>query len=1021
MARSDLDDGLDPTARLQYRSEAYEMLSGTRIADRSDPGANHVTLEVPGVRDKGDRKGGAPLTFQQRADASALVADLLADLGAKYDLDEAFGNREFYDDSGIESLIQMLYTGIGRAGEPAAAAADTGGDAGASLPAARASRLNLANEVPDKPDLLMDGLADSTFGELSLGPSPGQYDFAAGQSDDVADLRHLEARVTQDAPPPAALDVDALAPEKVRVEEPPASGRGTPLSETDHRVFDEQVKPGAEGSKYDADDLDDIAGWSGKQGPVAQPSGNKYDGDELDDAGSWLAKQGPVVEPDGSAGWKLPGAEGTEDTGRAKPTPKPRSSRPSSPTPKPRSRPSSPTPVEGGQWPAVTGAVPESPVPGRRSPPPSIPAPPPPAETSPVPPGSTRMFGATADGKGASVGSDDLALPTGQLAGYEDFDIDDIYASPEEILGKAVSPSAADDTPPPPPTSAPPSRSGRSGSGTASAGGNAGQAKAGADDGYADPQKLNIRPSSPSGGEQTYGNVELQYANNVEMRRKLSDAPPPGEGLKIWLGRTQRDGVDLGFGLAAPARKNETVSVMGGANWQLSDNRMIIKAFDLAADEAALTGEDIRPAAEVIYVDLNWVAKTMSDKPGAGVDPFPGVKIADPAYSGKGSILPKSASTRGVQRLDGVKTTDQMRLADELFMEDLRTAGTNNKEFKGIQLRKKMAMREGESLDGYRKLFADLVTESNRKDRPKDAEKYQRYVDAIDEYQKARLAKLISLEDFRNHPMPNSYKQTFHLGGDNQSNFTMGDTLASEIREQTGKYLTIEGTIASLDAPRGKIPDGMTIGTPELKNEELPGHFKDLMENWGIDSELSQMLKVSGVMTDADGRQHMTVDILARAALDAEAGNNPLVRIDMEIAYIEDLRAKGGAPDGSYFHTRYQSLRTARDYVVAADDANMRNAMKGPVYNDKGQLIRPGSKLNQALEAAGFDMDELKLQKIQYEWEMTPDMRRALLDGNPDWRNAMPRGPNPAAAPQQVFQEPPPLPQKVYKLPAHLL
>ena len=376
-------------------------------------------------------------------------------------------------------------------------------------------------------------------------------------------------------------------------------------------------------------------------------------------------------------------------------------------------------------------------------------------------------------------------------------------------MGKAVSPSAADDTPPPPPTSAPPSRGGRSGpGGGAPAGGNAGQAKAGADDAYADPQKLNIRPSSPSRDEATYVNA------NVEKASK--SGPRPAEGLEIIVGRTQRDGVDMAFGFGTPARKNETVSVMGGAQWQLSDNRMIIRTFDVAADEVALTGEDIRPAGDVIYADLDWVAETMSNRPGARAEPFPKVKISDPAYSGKGSILPKSASTRGVQRLEGVQTTDQLRLADELFMEDLRTAGTNNKEFKGIGLRKKMAMREGESLDGYRKLFADLVTESNRKDRPKDAEKYQRYVDAIDEYQKARLAKLIEVENFRNHPMPNSYKQTFHLGGDDRSDFTLGDMLASEIREQTGKYLTIEGTITSLDAPRGKIPDGMQIGTPKL-------------------------------------------------------------------------------------------------------------------------------------------------------------------------------------------------------------
>ena len=1039
-AREDILAGRDPNVRLRIQADGYDELADSpyyRLAPVSDPSMAEE-LGVPGEY-KGARKTqGAPLTLRDRAILSRLVADALADLAGSYGLDGAFTSSSTFDSGQLNYALLW-----GQLDDLADAAA------GQSLPgpqaAASANRLGVSAAVPEKPPL-------RRVAGVGGGPSPGlqpsgagSYDFASGAAQSPVDMARFEAEVVAkvEADPPAGslADVSGVPLERVEVERPPGHQADDAPGGDDFSGLGEWGVDANDGG-----DLEPLQSWRSPDSPRSPPqsdedlSGHQFAGETEGDShqtleslmadmealrsrrNQWGSGQGPGITAEGSQ-WAVPTSAGdrplTPVTPAAlepaaevtPPVPLPRTRPvapeappdvaptppPGTPPPPPRrlSRAPAPVPVDSDEWRGVTEAVPgtpsatDRPVPVPRTRLPDAPAdttpaaadePPPvpprtrtpsvstpqPVETAPVPENRAGMFGPTAGGRGAEVRRDDLAYPSGAI---------DTGTAPE-LPPKRRGGGA--ESPPPLPEK---------------------QGRGGAETAPELPPKRRRRPvdERPPGWwadmEKGVDADTLPPEYVVDPPRDQYTAADGMQMVEVFSERARKRGRDVGFGVASAPGSQSQVYVepnlhnMTRADYEelrakaaheyakggwdgepiadldyflLSEQRMIFTSFDIAADEAALVGDDAaaraaRSSDEVVYMDPRDL--DFSDLP--------------PALS---MHTPGTAERRMVQNLDTSRTLDHLETADAMFLEDLRAG------MEGVpSLQRKAAIRkfgDGDMVQ-MRGVYDFLAETAERQGRADDAAKYRRYVELIDSYAQARIARasrMISPGDAEELRLPANYFNRIDPGAGPEGAWNF--SLASHIRGQSTDYLR-QNNLLVVEHREGR-------------------------------QTLDQMNRILAIMENPNSRPRVVTDALSRAAVDAENGINPFVRLDMEAAYFEDLANKYPTKPNPY-QERYDALREAHMQLLLGDEANQQALFKDIRTLENQGRQEAADKLKAFYRRQGFIYnDEIGAEvgdRAAWHWRMSPERKQAWLKRDPDnpnwWNPGRPPQPQVAFGGQQ--------------------
>ena len=965
--QDDIDEGIDPGARLRTQADYYHDLGGLYVVDRSSPRGGQdgkgdlLGLQPAGVLDKDSRKwGGRPITFEERSYLTKLVLDNLDDLGLKYDIGDAFATKVPYDFDELNMLFNMI--GAETRPDTLAAMQDSVREA-QRLAEAKALAEAASTLADNPPPVRIDAALDPAAG-LSHPPGQGAYDFSTGTADNLVDMTRIEAEAAADAPPPSTLDTVPL--NQVEAEDPPRQMDGD-------NIYDDTVNP--DNVYENADDYEpDFSNWTL---PMTD-DGDNYQ--QPRDLGRWGTERGPVVSEDGGSSWKtaesgsptaptrqkkkLQRTTGTGATGGS-----------AAPTPSPRTRNPSPPPMEDVEWRGVQAAVPETPTDSKPVPKPRTRGPSPtPVETTPLPDGSNKMFGPTAGDQSATVSLDDAALPTGQID--NDWSVGEDYGNASQYTqaNKTVDDTTGDDL------------------------------HMTLDEARKKMREWQNQNAGGSAGRPLNDGTVGQ--DNVPWKDATA------EGLTVMMGRTRRkeDGREYGFGFAKATNKvlDYDPGVAPANRFELSENRMIFRAFDVAADEATLDGVEVTANTKkavdtnINYVTLEWIQDQIKLNDAAGGVPEQRLSARNR------QILPSSLDERMQKRLELVESVEDLRNSDKAFLDDL--ADGVNGGLGGEQLRVNVSLNQhgdsdAEKIMGYREAYAKMATKWKKKGYTEEAATYQRYVDIIDEYNKSRFTKLLEVTDFRNNAqLPDVYRAKWFMdGGDGgDASVDLGDTLGASIREKTSKWMDSKNLSAS-DISRAY--DAATDGTPDkfgrptvMMNDNVgrpsPKDPLPLFRQRGIaaGNEWDQMLRQNKILQDPNTRQAQTVAALDQAARDAENYINPLARIDLEIAYLESLKSKDPV-----VQTRLQALKEAKTIVIDADDWNAKYAEL--LYADRLKDIDD--------VFTGGKTPKFK-HKAQYNWKLTPIKKQEFLAGNTAWSEVTQHAPNLVGGAQPVFGGPPP-------------
>ena len=1091
-AQDDIDEGIDPGARLRTQAEYYYDLGRLGIADSANSGGD----------DSRKMKGGSkrrPITFQERGDLSRLVLDNLEKLGLNYGLSDAFSTRVPYDFNDIGKLYNLT----GAETRP-----DTLQDSvreAQRLAEAKALAEAASTLADNPPPVRIDAALDPAAG-LSHPPGQGAYDFTTGTADNLVDMTRIEAEAAADAPSPSTLDTVPL--NQVEAEDPPRQDNiyddvrtdniydqvapdpdnvYDPVAPDPDNVYDDvrtdniydQVAPDPD-NIYDpvAPDPDNIYDEVAKDpdniyddtvnpdniyDDTVNPdnvydNANDYepnfgnwtlpmtdDGDDYQaprDLMRWGTDRGPVVSEDGGSTWKTSASSGgnrlstTTETQRTTGTGATGATGGSG-APSPRTRNPSPPPMEDVEWRGVQAAVPETPTESKPVPKPRTRGPSPtPVETTPLPDGSNKMFGPTAGGQSATVAMDDAALPTGQIdnnwyVGAEPDDYEEYGDISKYIQASNTSPGSAD------------------GSGKGFS--------------FDETSEEDVFESIENASKRAWEEQlqEAAWSANVgpqPVGRPAEDASPnPGrpiingtvgqdddpwqnataQGLTVLEGRTRRksDGREMGFGYARAV--DNVLEYDPGTQkyfpetttFELSENRIIFRAYDIAADDAMLVGDDVTAntrkvtAAEVAaaeidagigvnYMTLEWVQEQIKLSDAAG-------GVPEQQLSARNSqIFPSSLDERMQKRLELVESFEDLRNSDKAFLDDLK-AGRNSG-LGGENLRVKMNLKkygnsDTEQIMGYRQAYSNLATEWEKKGFVDEAATYRRYVDIIDEYNKSRFTKLLEVTDLKdNAQLPAVFRAPFLMserGHSMDEPVDLSDTLGAAIRTEISDYLKNQ-ELSTVDLTRGRhtATDGSGGTTLMTRNvgDVSEGDNKFLRRVkaetlW--ESEWDKMVRQNKVLQDPNSKQAQTVAILDQAVKDTENYINPLARIDLEIAYLEDLKKQNLGVDTAANQTRLEALYDARTAVVKADTAHYDMA-KRTIDSRAGGYYEYVNKIDGIWDG--------EIPKAQDNWRLTPNKQREFLAGNRNWSQAgRGRVPNLVRGRQPVFGgRPPPIPSR---------
>ena len=1097
--QDDIDEGIDPSARLRTQAEYYHDLGDLEIVDRASPtggadGTGHkLKVQPAGVNDKGSRKwGGRPITFQERSELSKLVADNLEKLGLKYGIGDAFATRVPYDFNDIHYVFNLI--GAETRPDTLAAMQDSVREA-QRLAEAKALAEAASTLADNPPPVRIDAALDPAAG-LSHPPGQGAYDFTTGTADNLVDMTRIEAEAAADAPSPSTLDTVPL--NQVEAEDPPRQDNIYDDVRTDN-IYD-QVAPDPD-NVYDpvAPDPDNVYDDVRKDNiydqvapdpdniydPVAPDPDNIYDevakdpdniyddtvnpdnvynnaddyepnfgnwtlpmtddGDDYQaprDLMRWGTDRGPVVSEDGGSTWKTSASSGgnrlstTTETQRTTGTGATGATGGSG-APSPRTRNPSPPPMEDVEWRGVQAAVPETPTESKPVPKPRTRGPSPtPVETTPLPDGSNKMFGPTAGGQSATVAMDDAALPTGQIdnnwyVGAEPDDYEEYGDISKYIQANKTSPGSAD------------------GSGKGFS--------------FDETSEEDVFESIENASKRAWEEQlqEAAWSANVgpqPVGRPAEDASPnPGrpiingtvgqdddpwqnataQGLTVLEGRTRRksDGREMGFGYARAV--DNVLEYDPGTQkyfpettrFELSENRIIFRAYDIAADDAMLVGDDVTAntrkvtAAEVAaaeidagigvnYMTLEWVQEQIKLSDAAG-------GVPEQQLSARNSqIFPSSLDERMQKRLELVESFEDLRNSDKAFLDDLK-AGRNSG-LGGENLRVKMNLKkygpsDTEQIMGYRQAYSNLATEWEKKGFVDEAATYRRYVDIIDEYNKSRFTKLLEVTDLKdNAQLPAVFRAPFLMserGHSMDEPVDLSDTLGAAIRTEISDYLKNK-ELSAVDLTRGRhsATDGSGGTTLMTRNvgDVSEGDNKFLRRVkaetlW--ESEWDKMVRQNKVLQDPNSKPAQTVAILDQAVKDTENYINPLARIDLEIAYLENLKKQNLGVDTAANQTRLEALYDARTAVVKADTAHYDMA-KRTIDSRAGGYYEYVNKIDGIWDG--------EIPKAQDNWRLTPNKQREFLAGNRNWSQAgRGRVPNLVRGRQPVFGgRPPPIPSR---------
>ena len=1039
--QDDIDEGIDPSARLRTQAEYYHDLGDLEIVDRASPtggadGTGHkLKVQPAGVNDKGSRKwGGRPITFQERSELSKLVADNLEKLGLKYGIGDAFATRVPYDFNDIHYVFNLI--GAETRPDTLAAMQDSVREA-QRLAEAKALAEAASTLADNPPPVRIDAALDPAAG-LSHPPGQGAYDFTTGTADNLVDMTRIEAEAAADAPSPSTLDTVPL--NQVEAEDPPRQDNVyddvrkdniyDPVAPDPDNTYDDVRKDNIyDPVAPDPDNTYDDVRTDNIYDPVATDPDNVYDdvrkdnvyddvakdnvydnaddyepnfgnwtlpmtddGDDYQaprDLMRWGTDRGPVVSEDGGSTWKTSASSGgnqlstTTETGS--PTAPTRNSSlqrttgtgatggSGGPTPSPRTRNPSPPPMEDVEWRGVQAAVPETPTESKPVPKPRTRGPSPtPVETTPLPDGSNKMFGPTAGDQSATVSLDDAALPTGQID--NDWSVGEDYGNASQYTqaNKTVDDTTGDDL------------------------------HMTLDEARKKMREWQNQNAGGSAGRPLNDGTVGQ--DNVPWKDATA------EGLTVMMGRTRRkeDGREYGFGFAKATNKvlDYDPGVVPAKRFELSENRMIFKAFDVAADEATLDGVEVTANTKkavdtnINYVTLEWIQDQIKLNDAAGGVPEQRLSARNR------QILPSSLDERMQKRLELVESVEDLRNSDKAFLDDL--ADGVNGGLGGEQLRVNVSLNQhgdsdAEKIMGYREAYAKMVTKWKKKGYTEEAATYQRYVDIIDEYNKSRFTKLLEVTDFRNNAqLPDIYQAGFYLPGQKSDSGQMndlGDTLSSAIREKTSDWLSEKG-LAPTDLTRERyvadfdVRHWEDVGNSNVgKGKETTSEFRRRVKAETLwESEWDKMLRQNKIMQDPNSRQAQTVAALDQAAQDADNYVNPLARIDLEIAYLESLESKDPV-----VQTRLQALKEAKIIVISADDEHARKVKL--LYSGQMKHI---DNVFTAGEQPRF------AHKAQYDWKMTPIQKQEFLAGNTAWSEVTQHSPNLVGGAQPVFGGPAP-------------
>ena len=641
--------------------------------------------------------------------------------------------------------------------------------------------------------------------------------------------------------------------------------------------------------------------WPSGQGPVTDADGSSWilptAGDDTPlnpiSASALEVEVPPPIGPKPGTAEVPPSIGPKPGQAEARPVPKPRTTTTRNPAP---------LPVEGPEWRGVTEAVPdtpspnEKPVPKPRARTSSITAQPgaaPPVDTVPVPENKAQMFGPTAAGDATELRQDDIAYPTATLDAGADLDDDDDKTTFLEWFGatplaqptaepEEISPNpgqAASQSPPaippkkkgaePQPPAIPPKKKGAKPPGWWSAGDTV--------DPDSIPAEYVIQPdalATPADGViETYAAHSMKISKNNDPfffdHHHVGLDTYPDKNYVIY--EADLSSADWGKRVAEFDKeypgggRNLIDDDRGGlffaqrAKLPLGQNRTTFWAFNAAAADAALYGADAKVSDEIVYADLDFVRQAIAKRP---TDQLPPGTFYPSDYDGSvGGMLPKAIDARAKFRIDGAKIAPDLEKADAAFLEDIRT-GLMGEDVKPLQ-RRGFTRKNGDGIAGTRGTYVDLLESAERNGRFDNAEKYRAYIEAIDSYHEARIAKASDLLDPGDGAkLPDWFFQRAHAGdldkgAEDQHRFHLANWIRHGRETEGGKALVDQGT-------------------------------------------------------------H---DILSRVAMDAERGINPYARIDLETAYFQGLadayykstKVPDDAPNP--YQKRIDSLATARNHV----------------------------------------------------------------------------------------------------------
>ncbi len=884
IARDDLAAGYDPNVRLRYQADAFDELAGRSVATTGEDGSHSNTWNESVFARKKRNPG---LSFREKSELSRQVADLLVDLAARYGVDNAFMSSDSstaFNKAMLDDLLAGRWAGD----------LDDAAAAGAKASAGAANRLNPAAPPPlppKKPRLRRTAGASSPapVGLSFNSGSASAYDFASGTADSPADIMKFDDIMVQhieDGPPVDLLQRGGVADvplEHVEVELPPGqqADSGNVLDDL-HRAI--------EGPETDDADLVD-ASVGRRETQAADQDGNFMDvgllRQDMETQGQrWPSEQGPVTDSGGSS-WILPTAGDETPLNPISPSAlEPEAEIPPPiPPKKKKSRNPVPIPVEGSEWRGVTEAVPDTPSPNEIPPPipkksTSIATEPAaaPVETVPVPEEKAGMFGPTAAGKGTELRQDDAAFPTATLDSGDGLADDDDKmtfleffggtplaqpsAEPDEILPNPG--QVASESPPPAAEPPAPPRSKQ----TAKTPG------WWSDGDTVDPDSIPTEYVIQPDGLETPadGIIETYAAHSIKMTRQKD-----GSGVDPGFFDHRHVGLDtlpeknhVVYEASFPSdwgqraadyrmrfpEDEEGMLMAQRAKLPLGNNRTVFWAFNTAAADAALLGGDAKVSDEIIYADLDIIRQAIAPRP---KDQLP----LGSSYP-EGGMLPQAIDARAKYRFDGAKIAPDLEKADAGFLEDIRT-GLMGEDVTPLQ-RRAFNRRYGEGIAGTRQMYVSLAASADKNDWADAGVKYRRYIEAIDSYNEARIAKAADL-------------------------LNPGDG--------------------------AKLPDLWFKRADEVNTRKgVEDQHRFNLANWIRANRVNEDGKLI-----IDQGAH---DILSRVAMDAEMGINPLARIDLETAYFQgmaDAYYKGSnvpANAPNPYQKRIDSLAIARNHVKSA-------------------------------------------------------------------------------------------------------